>query len=241
MAFCLAALLANLLAGRPIRLFTKRKVERQVQQGTELQAKPDNSLGNGLAEVFNQPQTQAIDYRPNAGVFPKAVLSHKLILSLFFLILLCIPVIPLGPNRLSIAAILASVLGELSSLTVLLVAASFFDRWRMPRHRHLLLLPVLAGLTLYWSVLSYGPIDLYRLGYHHAATGPYGTMALLSALALSGFIMPIRLMFLLALACLSWSLGLQTSTNLWDYFLDLPSFLAYLGLLLASFHKRTFR
>ena len=154
------------------------------------------------------------------------------------LVLVSSKIFPIGQAHLSLAAILAGACGEISSLSVLLVIANFLPRWTTLRVRKLLILPVIAGLVLYWSVLTYGPVDLYRLGYLHASSGKLGSLILLSAVAMLSLIMPIRLVSLLALACISWSLGLQASSNLWDYLLDVPSILIYLGLLTQNYIRR---
>ncbi len=164
---------------------------------------------------------------------------HRYIVGAMLLILTSLAIIPIGAVRLSLAAILGGALGEISSLTVLLVIVSFWPGWPTLGDRRLLLLPVVAGLALYWSVLSYGPFDLYRLGFIHASGGKLGSLFLLGTVGLVSLLMPVRTMALVSLACLSWSLGLQASTNLWDYLLDVPCVLIYLVLLMRTFLRRT--
>ncbi len=165
--------------------------------------------------------------------------KRKHMIGVLLVLIASLKIIPIGSVHLSLAAILAGALGEISSFSVLLVMANFFSRGLPLQDRKLLLLPVMAGLVLYGSVLTYGPFDLYRLGYLHASNGPPGSLLLLGALGLLSLMMPLRLVALISLACLSWSLGLQASTNLWDYLLDVPSVLIYLGLLMRTLLRRT--
>ena len=168
-----------------------------------------------------------------------SLLKNKLTIMVLMLMLVSLPIIPVGQgNHLSLAAILAGVFGEISSLSVLLVLAGLSPCGLPQRERKLLLLPIASGLILYWTVLTYGPVDLYRLGYLHAATGKMGTVLLLAGLAISSLMLPLRLVGLIAAACVSWALGLQASTNLWDYLLDLPSLFGYLGLFAGTFRRR---
>jgi hypothetical protein len=165
--------------------------------------------------------------------------KRRYLIGAILLVLASLRIIPVGQVNLSLAAILSGALGEISSLSVLLVTANFLPGWLPLRDRKLLALPVVVGLVLYWTVLTYGPFDLYRLGYLHASSGKLGSLFLLIALGFISLMMPIRLMALVALASLSWSLGLQASTNLWDYLLDLPSVLMYFGLLMGTFLRRS--
>jgi hypothetical protein len=165
--------------------------------------------------------------------------KRKYLIGAMLLVLASLRIIPVGQANLSLAAILAGALGEISSLSVLLVTANFLPGWLPLRDRKLLALPVVVGLVLYWTVLTYGPFDLYRLGYLHASSGKLGSILFLVTLGFLSLMMPIRLMGLVALACLSWGLGMQASTNLWDYLLDAPSVLIYFGLLMGTFLPRS--
>ena len=210
MAFCMSVLIANALSRRLTKL------------GDPLltASAPITKLGAG----------------PNKSRL--AVLKNKLTIMALILMLVSLPIIPVGQeNHLSLAAILAGVLGELSSLSVLLVLASLSPGGLPLRERKLLLLPIASGLLLYWTVLTYGPVDLYRLGYLYAATGNLGTILLLAGLTVSSLMLPLRFVGLITVACMSWALGLQASTNLWDYLLDLPSVFVYLGLFARTFRR----
>jgi hypothetical protein len=168
-----------------------------------------------------------------------SLLKNQLTITVLLLILVSLPIVPVGQGtHLSLAAVLAGVLGEVSSLSVLLVLANLVPHWPRCREWKYLLLPIASALMLYWTVLTYGPVDLYRLGYLHAATGKMGTVLLLAGVAISSLLYPLRLAVLLTLACMSWMLGLQASTNLWDYLLDLPSVVVYLWLLMGTFRRR---
>jgi hypothetical protein len=156
-------------------------------------------------------------------------------LAVLLVTLTYLPIIPVATHHLSLAAIFAGVLSEISSLSIFLLMTSFILGPAISERRSFLFVAVLAGLLLYWSVLTYGAFDIYRLGYIHAATGPLGTLSLLIALALFALFHPLRIAIPIALACISWALHLQSSTNLWDYLLDVPSVLLYLGLLLRTY------
>jgi hypothetical protein len=211
MAFCMSALIAKALS-------------RRLNKPGDLPLVASASI--------TKPRTATNKHR-------SSILKNKLSIMALVLILVSLPVIPVGEgNHLSLAAVLAGVLGELSSLSVLLVLASLFSGWLPLRERKFLLLPIASGLLLYWTVLTYGPVDVYRLGYLHAATGKLGTIFLLAGLAISSLMLPLRLVGLLTVVCLSWALGLQASTNLWDYLLDLPAFFVYLGLFARTFRRR---
>jgi hypothetical protein len=165
--------------------------------------------------------------------------KRKYLIGAMLLVLASLRIIPVGQANLSLAAILAGAFGEISCLSVLLVTANFLPGWLPLRDRKLLALPVVVGLVLYWTVLTYGPFDLYRLGYLHASSGKLGSILFLVTLGFLSLMMPIRLMGLVALACLSWGFGMQASTNLWDYLLDVPSVLIYFGLLIGTFLPRS--
>jgi hypothetical protein len=159
-------------------------------------------------------------------------------MALLFLGLVTVPLIPVANSYLSIAAILSSLLSEVSSLSVLAVVASFFPGAAISKSRRFLVLTVLAGGLLYWSVLTYGYLDLYRYGFLQASTGQHGILGFLLGLSLVSLFLPLKISVLIALSCLSWSLGFQASSNLWDYLLDVPAFLIYLGYLVSTLFAR---
>jgi hypothetical protein len=165
-------------------------------------------------------------------------LGSRLSMALFFLGLVAVPLIPVANSHLSIAAILSSLFSELSSLSVLAVVASFFPGAAISKSRRFLAVAVFAGGLLYWSVLTYGSLDLYRYGFLQASTGQHGILGFLLGLALVSLFLPLKISVLIALSCLSWSLGFQASSNLWDYLLDVPAFLIYLGYLISTLLAR---
>jgi hypothetical protein len=150
------------------------------------------------------------------------------------LIAFLIPALPVGSERLSFAAIMDGITGGFSSLTVMLMVMTFFSG------KNLLLplrstLPFLAlGGLLYMSVLTYSLPDVYRLGYlYSVGTGP-GVYLLLLVLCIWAALLPFKLALLLAIATLCWALQLQNSSNLWDYLIDLPTFLVCLVWILGQ-------
>jgi hypothetical protein len=159
--------------------------------------------------------------------------------SILVLALVSLPLVPVGPTRLSLAAILAGIISEISTLSLLIVLAGLSDGPSLARQRRFQILALCAGFILYWSVLTYGDIDVYRLGYLHSSGAGAGVIYMLLALATFCLLLPLRHAVLITLACLSWALGLQSSTNLWDYLLDVPSFLIYLFLFLRTILRRS--
>jgi hypothetical protein len=174
-----------------------------------------------------------------SGLIAQALLRRsyplKVLTALLLLVLVSLPLVPVGPTKLSLAAIMAGWLGEVSSLSVLLVLATFVPGLTPLLRRRTLILPIVAAVLLYGSVLTYAAFDLYRLGYLHADSGKHLPLWILGALACLGVVMPIQWISLVAIACLSWALGLQASTNLWDYLFDVPSIFVYVVLLSKSF------
>jgi hypothetical protein len=123
----------------------------------------------------------------------------------------------------SLLAILRGTLGDLSIVTLVLLAVLFLRGLRpsLPHTRCL----ALAGLVFF--ALSFGllPIDPYAWGYASAAL-PCLTGGLAFLLWLRGG----RVLSIALLAALAgWRLHWLDSTNLWDYLLDAPLVMVLLG------------
>ncbi len=145
-------------------------------------------------------------------------------------VLAALPLLPISGHRFSLASLWISVFSEFSTMTVLLVFTRFAAKpgqWRIPRLAWPL---VLAALAVYAGVLFEAGPDLYRWGYARSGLSPLACGALLLLLALWAWRLPPALAWLPAAAVLSWALGLQTSSNLWDYLIDLPLFIVLLAI-----------
>lgn len=162
-----------------------------------------------------------------------------LVLSL--LLLFAVPLVPFEGRRLSLASIGSGMLGEFSALTVLLVITSYLEKPFSSYNPRLFMGLMAMGWVLYTSVLTYTQFDVYRLGYAHAMLKGWEHWLLPAFVALWALFLPMRLAILLVFASVAWMLGLQGSTNYWDYLLDVPLFLYAAGMSLKWFRKRMAR
>jgi hypothetical protein len=171
---------------------------------------------------------------PKLGLFSRQRLARLFTAALFVTLMLA-PIVPIGTQFLSPAAILSGMLGELSSLTLVWCLLKVLDSSLQKPSPRVSLSYLLAALTLAWTTLTYVGPDVYRWGYLNGTGEP---IIVFAALALLACWLPGRLSMALSLATLSWALGLQASTNLWDYLIDVPSALFVAGQLIRTFFSR---
>lgn len=166
-------------------------------------------------------------------------LFTSLIMTAFYLL----PIVSIGQSKVSIGSIFFGLIGEFSTLTVLLVITHCSQRERYSESRKLKLGILVAGVILYYSVLTYSSPDVYRWGYSAAFPETKGLTILLGLLVTGIVALPRREPLMLCFVVLAWTLQLQASPNLWDYLLDVPLVIycgvASLNLVLSSYRKRT--
>lgn len=135
------------------------------------------------------------------------------------LLVLCFTV-PLAGS--TVAQWLRSVIGDLSVLTLLVLADILSRRVRQhavlgrDTRRLLLMAAAVVGVVFYPLALGVSPIDPYRWGY-----APQAMVAVLCALSLIAWLKRARdLAMILLLPLLAYNLHLLESDNLWNYLLD---------------------
>lgn len=135
------------------------------------------------------------------------------------LLVLCFTV-PLAGS--TAAQWLRSVIGDLSVLTLLVLANSLMLRIRhhallgRDTRRILLVAAAVTGVVFYPLALGMGPIDPYRWGY-----APQAMVAVLCALSLVAWLKRWRTLAVIPLLpLLAYNLHLLESDNLWNYLLD---------------------
>jgi hypothetical protein len=137
-----------------------------------------------------------------------------------FLVALLVPWVPIGAHVLSPASIVSGMVGELSSLTLVWCLFQVFAAPPNKLPAKFYLPYLIAAFALAWSTLSYVGPDVYRWGF---LNGTEVQLSMLASLVLLSCWLPVRLSLALGLATISWALGFQASTNLWDYLIDVPS------------------
>lgn len=131
---------------------------------------------------------------------------------------------------LSLAGFLRGLAGDLSTTSVLLLAAALAARlrqlageaqsqmWSASERFVLFAFLSLLALLLYPFALGIGTLDPYRSGF--------GGVSFIVILALLSLWAMRRGSYLLPAACslavLGWSMGWYESTNMWDYLIDVP-------------------
>jgi hypothetical protein len=142
------------------------------------------------------------------------------------------------PLELPLAAYVRGFTGELSITSMLLLWTAYFS----PKEIHV---PVvmkvwiaLVALVFYPLALGVSMLDPYAWGY--------GSIALLTVVIATALIAWLarsnRIVIILAMAILAWTVGWHESTNLWDYILDPFLGLWAIGSLIrSSWRARTAR
>jgi len=181
------------------------------------------SMVQQILPVVGQVSLFAVLFAMLAERLVKDVHKRKLIVAVLLVLCLFVPV-----NGLSISQWVRSALGDLSVLTVVILANIAVQRLFSV---HLLspdarknLLPGIAllGVLFYPLALGLGPVDPYAFGF-----APVWMTVLLVLASVMGWLSGRRdLAVILLLPLVAFNLQLLESNNLWDYLLD-PILVAY--------------
>jgi len=166
------------------------------------------------------------------------LVSRLPLLKRLLLLLVSYGVVMLPVFGLSLAGWLRGMVGDLSIISLLLLASALWVRLRKSenslwseRDRHFLLLVVsVFALLLYPFALGISLFDPYRLGFASIVF----IVALAALVAWAIYRGLVLLPLALSLAVLAWSQQIYESTNLWDYLIDVPLALYAIAAILMS-------